>query len=216
MCRFKWIIFLASLVLLAGSCSLRSIQQILVLNILSLHQQGPSICVSIAPGLFAQVWLKCEVHAEVWDQMGAGFLNLISNMQTQSQEAPHRWQQSGWSRDVVLIKFQRRCFWADLALIAVLGSPAGDVADWFAYPSGGLWEALLQSPAKSCRSRHLRARWGGGAVAHGASPMAAKFHCWNYTFLSGHVCVWQRSVDTTSLTAVHIFTRFTSSTLFPS
>lgn len=90
--------------------------------------------------------------------MGAGFLNLISNMQTQSQEAPHRWQQSGWSRDVVLIKFQRRCFWADLALIAVLGSPAGDVADWFAYPSGALWEALLQSPAKSCRSRHLRAR----------------------------------------------------------
>lgn len=149
-------------------------------------------------------------------------LCFISKAETQSQETPHRWQQPCCHPDKVLITFQLWRSQSDLACVAALPKPASKHGRLlFASCRPSLGRLCL----KSCRKLRLKASCSvpGLAVLPSApaadscaAPVAVKIHCWNYTFLSGHVCVWQRFVDTTSLTAVHIFTRFTSSTLFPS
>lgn len=148
---------------------------------------------------------------------------LISEAKTQSQEALRRWQQPCCHPDPDFDKIPAQlraarsgmsCHCAKICL--QMQTLAFEVIQ------ARFWEALLWSPGETRGWRHLCSVLGlvvllrAPATDSCAIPLAAKIHCWNYTFLSGHVCIWQGFVDTTSLTAVHIFTRFTSSTLFPS
>lgn len=121
------------------------------------------------------------------------------------------------------IKFQRSYAQCNLAWTAAVWRHASKCRHLLLKSfRPGFWEALLRSPGGTHGWRRLCSVPGLVVLPHApatdscAIPPAAKIHCWNYTFLSGHVCIWQGFVDTTSLTAVHIFTRFTSSTLFPS